>query len=514
MGNILDACLSISLLPTIYQSLMNINSEYLFKILYPLLFSVAPLVIYIISKKYIGNFYAFLASFFFMSQLNFMWTAVQARTNTAILFLALVVMVLFSNGISKFARRLLIIIFTVSVIASHYSTTYIFFFVLLLTLIGMEILPRLTPGKRKPIAPSGNLIKESSPLNSSEGENLAGDSADPSEDAAPGVPELRPDKGITITFVALFFVILFFWYSQVTETAFQAGVGYVNRTLINLNQMFIMETRGMEVAQAYGQTLAYSAIPARVKFVSYWLGIVFIAIGVLSTLVGYKRMVAIPGPEHSKANFLKSKIDAEYWVLSLACCTILALSVILPYALHGYGMSREYLQMMVVLSIFLVIGGIMVGKFLKVKYWLLLAILITYFMCSSGTIDKIFGAPGSVVLNSEGPSYTHYYVHDQEGYAARWLQVNTSPEDRVVYTDTAGNRRLTSQSGMQRTGGDLYSLLEKDGKIDGYIYLTYNNVVNKELFDDKGHLHSLKEYQDKFTEKDKIYSNGGSEIYR
>jgi uncharacterized membrane protein len=36
----LDACLSISLLPTIYKSILNINSEFLFKILYSMMYSI------------------------------------------------------------------------------------------------------------------------------------------------------------------------------------------------------------------------------------------------------------------------------------------------------------------------------------------------------------------------------------------------------------------------------------------------------------------------------------------
>jgi hypothetical protein len=41
-----------------------------------------------------------------------------------------------------------------------------------------------------------------------------------------------------------------------------------------------------------------------------------------------------------------------------------------------------------------------------------------------------------------------------------------------------------------------------------------NDVVNKDFFDLKGNLHSLEGYQVEFTRKNKIYSNGGSEIYR
>ena len=62
----LDACLSISLLPTIYQSIMNVNAqEYLFKGVCVSICSFTPLAVYVLSKRYVGELYAFLASFFF-----------------------------------------------------------------------------------------------------------------------------------------------------------------------------------------------------------------------------------------------------------------------------------------------------------------------------------------------------------------------------------------------------------------------------------------------------------------
>jgi len=68
-----DACLSISLLPTIYQSILNISPEFLYRILYSLIFSVSPLIIYVISKKYIGELYGFLHHIFSCLELLF-WT--------------------------------------------------------------------------------------------------------------------------------------------------------------------------------------------------------------------------------------------------------------------------------------------------------------------------------------------------------------------------------------------------------------------------------------------------------
>ena len=210
----LDACLSISLLPTIYHSILNISPEFLFKILYSLLFSVSPLVIYILSKKYIGELYGFLTSCFFMFQDIFLATASNTRTNLAILFFALAMMVLFSDKIDPLKKRILFIVFMASCMVSHYATTYIFFIIMLGTFIGTEILSKRYTLK----------------------------------------------KVVSLTMAMLFFALIFFWYSQVTETAFSAGVGFIERTLSNLNTFFIEESR-RGTSELFGGEIMQNGIP-------------------------------------------------------------------------------------------------------------------------------------------------------------------------------------------------------------------------------------------------------------
>ena len=145
----------------LYISLLNTNPELLFKVLYPILFSISPLVVYIIARKYIGDFYTFLALFLFISQATIIHTATSSTTNLVILFFAMSIMVLFHNDISEFTKKLLFITFSLSCIISHYSTSYIFFFVLLLTWLGMGIIPRILMHEK--IVPSpNNLLPDNS----------------------------------------------------------------------------------------------------------------------------------------------------------------------------------------------------------------------------------------------------------------------------------------------------------------------------------------------------------------
>ena len=476
--NLFDPCLSISLLPSIYHIFLNINPEYLFKILYSLLFSISPLVVYVIAKKYIGNFYAFLASCFFMTQVVFLNATGCSSTILAILFFALAIMVLVHDGIGEFAKRLLFIIFAASCIVSHYSTTYIFFFVLLLTWIGMEVIPRMLVRDRKAAALSDNSI----------------------------IPQSHLKKRVTITIVALFFTILIFWYSQVTATAFNVGVGFIHQTFTNLNEWFIMEAKGGTITRAAGEGI--HTIPQRIRLVVSWLTVAFIAIGVLSTLVRYKRMVSVPKSGDAKPDFLYSKFEMEYFILALVCSAILAASVILPYIMRGYSMERAYFQTLVALSPFFVIGGIMVAKWLKARpHWIILMVLIPFFMCTTGTMYQIFGYPASIVLNSAGKEYDSGYVHDRDSYAAKWIG-EYGKEGIARYTGTwPGPRVFESQAliPLSRIKGSFVSQYEKGREINGYIYLRCSDTAEGGL---------VTEYPDVFTGKNKIYATGGSEVYR
>jgi uncharacterized membrane protein len=472
----LDSCLSISMLPSVYQIFLNINQEYLFKILFSLICSVLPLVVYLISKKYIGSFYAFLASVFFMSQIIFQWTPSETRSNTAVLFFALAIMVLFNERISEFNKRALFIIFAASIIVSHYTTTYIAFFVLLLTWIGMQIVSKLI------------FVRSNA-----------------------GATNLKPFpiwfKGsITLTPLVIFFVLLFFWHSQVIGGSFDTGVRFLQQTFMNLKEeFFVLESRGYVVESALGGTLPYAGVAQKIEFVFSWLTILFIVFGILTTIRRFKEMVHIPGFGHIKSNLLAKKFEMDFFLLSIVCFALTVATVILPYVAVYYGSSRTYFQMTVPLSVFFVIGGMTVAKYLKLRpHWLILIVIIPYFLCTTGAMCQVFDYPRSITLNSEGPLYTDMYVHDQESYAAKWINEYSEEEERI-YARGLTLDVLVSQSKIPGygTGSRISGKVSKG--LDGYIYLRYTDIVDGGL---------VSKYPGVFAEKGKIYANSRSEIYR
>jgi uncharacterized membrane protein len=479
---VLDACLSISLLPTIYQLFLNVNPEYFFNVFYVLLFPLTPLVVFVISRKYVGDFYGFLASIFFISQARFIFAVGGARTNVAIFFFALAMMTLFSDKIDPLKKRIFFIVFIASCMVSHYSTTYIFFFIMLGAFIGMEILSKKYTFK----------------------------------------------KVISLTIVIIFFSMIFFWYSQVTETAFNAGVGFIGNTFKNLQDFFIVESRGGGEA-LLGKDIMEKCIPHKIEFLFTWLTFALIGIGILTLIRRYKEM-SFSERNFKKPDFLKDKFEVGYFVIALACSGLLVIMIALPFVAVGYALDRLYATAITILSVFFVIGGIIVAKYLNKllavlqgkastnntsqvrTYLIILLVLIPYFFCVTGVMYNMFGVPRQITLNSEGEQYDTVYVHDQESSGAKWLGDEGELENTKIYSDALGGIRLTSQAGIR--GYDTRSLPEEHKKINGYIYLRYYNVVNDKLLDRRYEEHDIAEYQDKFVGKNKIYNNGGSEVWR
>jgi uncharacterized membrane protein len=489
----LDACLTILLLPAIYQSILNVSSEFLFKILYSLIYSISPLVIYVISKKYVDEVYGFLAACFFMFQSNFLFTEWNARTNTAILFFALAMMILFSDKIDPLKKRILFIVFMASCIVSHYSTTYIFFFIMLGTFIGIEMLPKKYTFK----------------------------------------------KVVSLTIVILFFSLIFLWYSLVTETAFNAGVGFIENTLSNLNKFFIEELRTESVPAMFGEGIVQKGIPHKIEFVFTWLTFALIGIGIVTLLVKRKEMLSAE-LGFKKPKFLKDKFEVTYFMIALACAGLLVTMVALPFVSVGYSMGRLYAVAITILSVFFVIGGIILSKNLSLNllrkvlsktlrgkkglskkqkekrntsqvraYLIILLVLIPYFFCVTGVMYNIFGVPRAITLNSEGEQYDMMYVHDQESYGAKWLEGHTEEGKIRVYGDRLGRLIMVSQATI-RFGTNAIPI-DKPRMVEGYVFLRYDNVINDRLYI-RGY-HNITEFKIMFVGKSMIYNNGGSEVW-
>ncbi|HZD43649.1 MAG TPA: hypothetical protein VE134_06280, partial [Methanomicrobiales archaeon] len=245
VNNPLDACLSISILPTVYAAFLPaIQPEMLFKVLYSVLFSISPLVVFMISRIYIKDTYAFIAAVFFMSQNVFLNASYNPRTTVAILFFALVIWVVLDREIQPLQRSVLFFVFSTSTIVSHYATAFIFAFMLIAFWLFIAGLPLIFRKGRVKEIRQGHLA-----------------------------------QGFSLYRVLFFSAVLFLWYGQVTAVPFQFGVYFFQKTYVTLSNFFVLESRG-PVAQALGSTLSGSTIPQYIEFAFSWLTVLGITLGI------------------------------------------------------------------------------------------------------------------------------------------------------------------------------------------------------------------------------------------
>lgn len=460
----LDSTLSISLLPVIFQSILKMPSEFLFKILYPLIYSVSPLIVYMIVKKYVQEIYAFLSSCFFMFQWIFIWTEYNARTSLAVLFFMFAMLVLFDDRIISSKKKFLFLLFTASCVVSHYSTTYMFFFITISTYLIVELLS--TRYKLK--------------------------------------------NSISPTYPVLFFALIFFWYSLMTEKAFISGVHFIKSTVLNLTNFLADDARSAQALSVLGNDITQKGIPHKIEFVFTWLHFSLIGLGIGNLFINYKKMSFIE-IYVEKFEFLKQKFEVTYSLLSILCTILLIIMVSLPFVSKGYGMDRLYQFSITILSVFFILGAIFLSKYVKISpLIIILFVLIPYFLSVTGVTYNIFDVHRSILLNSHGEQYDIYFVHDHENIGANWIK-KYNESDTTVYTDTFGRHILLSQAMYSRDSIDNSALL--NGKnVEGLIFLRYYNIKFGVLKGKNGNICYLDDCNS-LTKSNLIYKNGGSEVY-
>ncbi len=468
----LESCLSITVLPAIFQLVMNTNPESLFKLLFPLLFSISPVVIYLIARNYISDFYSFIAGLGFLAQIIFFQTTENARTNIAILFFALTLLVLLNLDLSKFQISAFFIIFSASCIVSHYSTALIFLFVLLSMSIVLILLPRnRTPFKRPDTYTSNFTLRKST----------------------------------------IYFLIIVIWFGKITPATYSSVKGYLLTMLSRLSDFFVVESRGNPFAVAVGTGEFVRGVPQYTDLLTNWMLILLIGIGVFASIFFLSKNKFLPNPEFTNGN----PRFFEFSLLAVICGLILGIGILIPYIFVGYSMQRTLFQVMTVLSLFFVLGGITVSKIAHMnnRYLLSVVVIISLILCNSGFLYQILGYPKLITLNSVGNQFDSFYVYDEESAAAMWLKSTYNTSERILY-DSHARELLISQGrldliGTNETLHDYYyngMVTNFNTRRAGYLFL--RNVEVREL---ENHSQS---FGLQFLKRSLVYDNSRAEIWK
>jgi uncharacterized membrane protein len=425
-----ESCISISLLPAIIVNFVNIDHEILFMILYPLLFALTPLTIYLVCKKYLDPVYAFLASSFFMLQFFFLQLVMNARTSVAIFFIALTFYVLCLDNLEDYYKKLLVIVFLFSCIISHYTSAYILCGILFCAILVQIIIKKILNIDYK------NYLL--SPL-----------------------------------LVLLVGVFTFLWHIEVNKSTFGTGVSFINNMFDNFF-VYGQDMKSMPVQNIMASGVKYTTGEI-IKYGITWVTFVLIGIGVCFLSLKYIIMLNKSGFFNNLILFIND-VDIIYIILSIVSCFLLVITILLPLLSVGYGIERLYQLVLIFLSLAFIIGGMVVSKILNINSIFLLTFVIVIYGCSvTGVTDQVLGNHDNVVLNSIGPSYNLFYVNDHDSFAGKWLRNNYDAQIPVTALDGMGQLILVSQGGFNRY--EIYTnTLETIQYINSYIYLRSYNV--------------------------------------
>jgi len=471
-----ESVLSITILPTIYSLFSGLSQEVLFKIVYPLIFSLIPLVLFQTYKAQMDKKLAVLSVFFFMSQPFGFFGAEPlslARQIIAELFLVLSVYLLVDKRIQTTKKWLLFLIFGGALIMSHYALSYFYVFFLALALIVLR--------------------------------------------------RWKSRELLNLTTFLIIFVMTFAWYTYVSDAPFLKVENDVRRIYNN----FGADLLNPQARSSAVSTLAAAppSIVSVIHRVLFYIENVLMFIGV--ALLVLKK---------------KTKFDPVYAMMAVASMLMLIMTVAIPGFAGAFQLTRFYAITIIFLAPFFATGGQATFQWLSDKStavlrktssrvgWtsskniaiLLVAILLmASFLFDTGLVDHMTnGYPDSLSLDnnrrriSPDPSirinYFSIFIPSQDVYSTIWLGDHRDKKSSIYADGDAKAYVLRSYSLIPHD--QIYPILMYSATSpQSLVYLRYVNVVQNTLV--SLGFFNTSELSNDVNSINKIYSNGGSDIY-
>jgi len=369
-----NSMLRLSILHPIYSIVSNISLLWEYMIIHPLLISPIPVILYqIYIKNKFAKETAFMASCLFMFVHPFFTILTRStRTGIAILFLSLLALLMFDERLDERNKVILGIIFSFSLITSHYGTSYIF--MLFVTIIAvLALFPSLFKDHPK------NFF-------------------------------------ISYNFALIYIVLALSWYIYTSSSeSFVTLIAFGKHLTSSLGEFFSPEYS----STLYVVTHQYDSISLQVLKYLYIIVTLFIFIGFLSQL------------RRGHTTYIFDKPSRTYTIYSFIFILIL-LSTFAPFTM--FRINRIYMICLILLAPYCIIGFKRVFSSNCYKFFtiflMLLLLFNTGFVSSTVTKDAVPFNPiiRSHILN-HGSDKEKYMLFRQcrseyDVYSSKWLVEN------------------------------------------------------------------------------------------
>jgi uncharacterized membrane protein len=461
-----NGMLSIVMLAPVYSLICNLDLTWVYKIIYPLLFSLVPLGLYSVFRRQVGPKIAALSLFLFMGFFLFSEEMLTlARQEIAELFLVLTVLLVFDDNLHIGKKAPMLILFSFSLVVSHYGLSYIFMAFLVLVVVAQWL------GFMKKL---------------------------PSE----------PRSCISGTYVALYILILLGWYIYVSSSSsFNTGLDILSWIGGSFFTGFMSSGQSQGLAQITAPPSSYmlSAEKLMHLFVQ-----TMISLGVVLSLRG-----------RGQYGFRR-----ELLLFALSSFLLMLAGIAVPYVAGALNTSRLYQIGLIFLSPFFVVGCLAIHNLnrgarrpelarvsVDRRMKPLSVFLVVFFLFNTGLVYQLTGDTrdrGSISLdaNVDTPRY-----NNQEFVGAEWLVA--VKDNNTIFADQYRWQLFASfyWQAAQQFPWDV-----NETPKDCYLYLGSQNIMRHSYIvaTPPGTALIKSEYvsyDSILTGNDRLYDNGGAWVY-
>ncbi len=448
----MNAMLSVTVLPTVYSNMLGIDPTWVYKIVYPILFAMLPVGLYLLWQPYIGKKFAFFAAFLFMAQSTF-YTEMMALSRQLIaeLFFVLLFLVLFNKKITMQTKYFAFMVFSFGLIFSHYALSEIFLVLIFASWAASTWFFR------------------------------------------------RPSVNLQLGMVVFFFVAMFGWYIYTSgSVVYDSFITFANYLYSQLGDFFNPFSRGSAVLTGLGLTESPSLMNTISRAFAY-ITELFILIGIVGLI----------------ARKIKFRFDREYAVFAVVAMLFLAALTIVPGLANTLNMTRFYHILLMLLAPFCIVGIWMFVTLLGKKErpvlvsLLVVVVLVPYFLFQTNYMYEATKSDSwSIPLSGYRMNPLRLYgdfglIDDYSVDGAVWLHASIPYQNNI----TADNGFYTALTAYGLVYRGYVTELRNDTTLhpDEYIYLSYISLQYEQQAWN-GTLNT------KLNQTNVIYSNGGSEV--
>ena len=545
-----NACLSITLLPTMLSALMpKISDQYILRIVFQVVFSFTAVALFQFTRRFISFRLAFLSVLFFMSQSPFLRDfAYMTRQELGTLFFVLMLLTLTMTKLKRKTQMALAFMFALCMIVSHYSTTYIAIAMLVLVQLLNSMWMRIAIDRALWVASSVvYTFRYLTPLRQSGRGRLALFSGLPPQSA------VRSRWLPGWAFVLAVIVASFAWNTLATDTSNNLAVfsKLAYETVLGHNPLAATQNGLSE--QLNGPTDAQNNSASITAFQNTNTGDAFSNDGPhypTATLESYSAQINTPfllkpsiKPTYSNLigsagtavqdvmkifvlmGFLawllysvhKKILNGDLGLFMIASVVIMAAAILLPVVAANYDVLRTYQQLLVILAIPATAGGfaVLARLFKRSAYVMIVVLFCTYYLFVSPFIPQIVGSGYShLQLNNYGLYYNLYYTHATEVASITWLKDNDVP-NVPIYADWFATKKIQAFDDNANLW-TISNVLPANITKGSFVWSDYTNTVLGTGYDYFNSVELNYAYPTSFLSQQKnlIYTNGTTNIYQ